>query len=64
VTHIRGRVWRNGKPQDDFVFSAISDYLVEDEALVWCDVYDPDHEILHDLAEELGLNSWAVLRSL
>jgi magnesium transporter len=53
-------VWRNGKPQDDFVFSAISDYLVEDDALVWCDIYDPDHQILQALAEELSLNSWAV----
>jgi hypothetical protein len=35
VTDVRGRVWRGGKPQDDFVFSAISDYLVEDDTLVW-----------------------------
>jgi magnesium transporter len=60
VTDVRGRVWRRGKPQDDFVFSAISDYLVEDDTLVWCDIYDPDHAILQDLAQELGLNTWAV----
>jgi magnesium transporter len=60
VTHVRGRVWRGGKPQDDFDFASISDYLVEDDTLVWCDVYDPDHAILMDLAQELGLNSWAV----
>ena len=53
-------MWRGGKPQDDFVFSAISDYLVEDETLVWCDIYEPDHATLADLAQELGLNSWAV----
>jgi magnesium transporter len=53
-------VWRSGKPQDDFDFSAISDYLAEDDALVWCDIYDPTHAILTDLAEELGLNTWAV----
>jgi len=60
VSHVRGRVWRSGKPQDDFVFSAISDYLAEDDTLVWCDIYDPDHAILKDLAQELNLNSWAV----
>ncbi|HJR89660.1 MAG TPA: magnesium transporter CorA family protein [Mycobacterium sp.] len=60
MTDVRGRVWRGGKPQDDFVFSAISDYLVEDETLVWCDIYDPDHATLKELAQELGLNTWAV----
>ena len=60
MTDVRGRVWRGGKPQEDFEFSAISDYLVEDDALVWCDIYDPDHATLADLAQELGLNDWAV----
>jgi magnesium transporter len=60
VTDVRGRVWRAGKPQDDFDFSSISDYLVDDDALVWCDIYDPNHAILNDLAQELSLNTWAV----
>jgi magnesium transporter len=60
VTHVRGRVWRAGKPQDDFDFSSISDYLAEEDTLVWCDIYDPDHAILKNLAQELNLNSWAV----
>jgi magnesium transporter len=60
VTQVTGRVWRNGKPQDDFEFSAISDYLAEDDALVWCDLLEPDHAKLTDLAQELGLNTWAV----
>ncbi|MDT7792781.1 MAG: magnesium transporter [Mycobacterium sp.] len=60
MTHVRGRVWRDGKPQDEFDFSSISDYLAEEDALVWCDIYDPDHAILKDLAEELSLNTWAV----
>jgi magnesium transporter len=60
MTHVRGRVWRGGKPQQDFDFPSISDYLVEDDTLVWCDIYDPDHAILEDLADELGLNSLAV----
>ena len=53
-------MWRAGKPQDDFDFPAISDYLTEDDTLVWCDIYDPNHAILADLAQELGLNTWAV----
>ncbi len=53
-------MWRAGKPQDDFEFSAISDYLAEPDTLVWADIYDPDRAILTDLAEELGLNGWAV----
>jgi magnesium transporter len=57
---VRGRVWRGGQPQDGFDFDAISDYIAEDDTLVWVDMYDPDHEALKDLAGELGLNIWAV----
>jgi magnesium transporter len=60
VTDIRGRVWRSGKPQDDFDFESISDYLAEDDTLVWCDICDPDHATLKELAEELELDTWAV----
>jgi magnesium transporter len=34
--------------------------LVEEDCLVWADIYDPDPDILGDLAQELGLNDWAV----
>ena len=60
MTHVRGRIWREGKPQDDFEFSAISDCLAADDTLVWCDIYDPDHAILKDLANELEPQLWAV----
>lgn len=60
MSDVRGRVWRNGTPQDDFEFSRISDCLVEPGTLVWADVYASDHAILKDLAHELGLNEWAV----
>lgn len=60
MSQVRGRVWRAGKPQDDFEFASISDYLVEKDTLVWADVYDPDHDSLKELAKELGLNDWAV----
>lgn len=53
-------MWRSGKPEDDFEFSSISDYLVEDDTLVWCDLCEPDHAKLAELAQELGLNEWAV----
>ena len=58
--NVRGRVWRAGKPCDDFEFEKISDYLVEDDTLVWVDMLNPDHDALCDLAQELGLNEWAV----
>ena len=60
VTEVRGRVWRAGKPQDDFEFTAIPGYLADPDTLVWADIYDPDHSVLTQLAEELGLNDWAV----
>jgi magnesium transporter len=53
-------VWRAGKSQDDFEFASISDYLFEKDTLVWADIYDPDHAALVELAQELGLNDWAV----
>jgi magnesium transporter len=53
-------VWRAGKSQDDFEFASISDYLAEKDTLVWADIYDPDHAALTELAQELGLNDWAV----
>ena len=60
MSEVHGRVWRNGKAQDDFDFSAISDYLSEKDTLVWADIYASDHEILQELATSLGLNRWAV----
>ncbi|MGV0807483.1 magnesium transporter CorA family protein [Mycolicibacterium setense] len=60
MKNVQGRVWRAGKPVDGFTFSAISDCLAEEDALVWADIYDPDHEALRELAKELGLNIWAV----
>jgi magnesium transporter len=60
VTEVRGRMWRAGESIDGFTFSAISDCLESDDTLVWADIYDPDHDALQALAEELGLNVWAV----
>jgi magnesium transporter len=60
MTRVVGRVWRSGQPEDAFTFAKISDYLTEDDALLWVDIFDPDHETLRELADELGLNIWAV----
>ena len=60
MTQIRGRVWRSGSPTDDFTFAGISDCLAHEDTLVWADIYDPDHDALKALADELGLNIWAV----
>ncbi|MGB3481493.1 MAG: magnesium transporter CorA family protein [Mycobacterium sp.] len=57
---LQGRVWRSGKLQEDFDFDRISDYLTEPDTLVWVDMYDPDHDALQALAQELSLNIWAV----
>lgn len=60
ASSIQGRVWRDGKAQDDFEFDKISDYLTEPDTLVWADLCEPDHDTLCGLADELGLNRWAV----
>jgi magnesium transporter len=60
MRQVKGRVWRSGKPVDGFTFSGISDCLAEEDTLVWADIYDPDHDALRELADELGLNMWAV----
>ncbi len=60
MTQVRGRLWRAGRPQDDFEFAKISEYLADDSALVWADICGISHEVLSELAEEIGLNTWAV----
>ncbi|GJO01587.1 magnesium transporter [Mycobacterium marinum] len=57
---VRGRVWRSGQLQDEFDFDKIAEYLSEENALVWADLCNPDHDTLSDLAEKLRLNHWAV----
>lgn len=60
MTEVHGRIWQKGEPVDGFTFSAISDCLGDEDTLVWADIYDPDHDALVELANELGLNVWAV----
>lgn len=60
MTKVHGRVWRSDDAHDDFSFAELSVYLATDDTLVWVDIYDPDHAALAVLADELGLNVWAV----
>lgn len=58
---IRTRVYRNGTLEaEDFPFEQVSDYLEQDDTLVWADLVNPDHEVLAQLAEELSLDPHAV----
>jgi magnesium transporter len=55
------RVWRNGVLEaQDFPFEQISDYLAQDDCLVWADICAPDADRLAALAEELSLDPHAV----
>ncbi|WP_295693650.1 magnesium transporter CorA family protein [Lapillicoccus sp.] len=58
---VRSRVWRAGALQaEDFPFEKISDYLDEEDCLVWVDICDPDSHLLTELASELALDPLAV----
>jgi magnesium transporter len=58
---VRSRVWRDGALEaEDFPFERISDYLDEDDTLVWVDICDPDPQRLRELADELTLDPHAV----
>lgn len=58
---VRTRLWRNGVlEREDFPFSEISDYVCQDDCLVWVGLCAPDPNRLNDLAEELSLDPLAV----
>ncbi|HEY2042774.1 MAG TPA: magnesium transporter CorA family protein [Jatrophihabitans sp.] len=58
---VRTRLWRNGVlEKEDFPFEDISDYICQDDCLVWADVLAPDADRLNGLAEELSLDKLAV----
>lgn len=55
------RVWRKGVLEaEDFPLSQVSDYLEQDDCLVWVDVCAPDREVIQRIADELGLDPLAV----
>jgi magnesium transporter len=58
---IRTRLWRNGVlEKEDFPFEDISDYVCQDDCLVWADLQSPDAELLAALGEELSLDKLAI----
>ncbi len=58
---IRTRVYRNGVCEHkDFDPAQISDYLEEDDAVVWMDVTEPTQKEFDLIAEEFALNPLAV----
>jgi magnesium transporter len=57
----RTRVWRKGVlEKEDFPVERVSDYLEEDDTLVWADLCMPDAGDLRQIADELGLDQLAV----
>ncbi|MGI8330554.1 magnesium transporter CorA family protein [Actinomadura scrupuli] len=57
----RTRVWRNGTlEKEGFPAAQISDYLQQDDTLVWLDLCAPGPDDLKLITEELGLDQHAV----
>jgi magnesium transporter len=55
----RTRVWRHGRlDKEDFPTTEISDYLEQDDTLVWLDLSEPAH--LSIISDELGLDPLAI----
>jgi magnesium transporter len=58
---MRTRVWRQGVLTDeDFPLEKVSDYLQQDDCVVWADLCVPDRDDLQQVADELGLDPLAV----
>ncbi|MEO8888768.1 MAG: magnesium transporter CorA family protein [Jatrophihabitantaceae bacterium] len=58
---VRTRVWRNGTLEaENFPFEQVSDYLEQEDCLVWADICGPNQHDLAQLAEELQLDPHAV----
>ena len=57
----RTRVWRKGVlDAEDFPLEEVSDYLQEEDCVVWADLCGPDRGDLEKIADELGLDALAV----
>jgi magnesium transporter len=55
------RMWRKGVLEaENFPLSEISDFLAQEDCLVWADLCAPDHSELQQLADELDLDPLAV----
>jgi magnesium transporter len=57
----RTRVWRTGVLEaEDFPVEKVSDYLEQDDCVVWADLCVPGRDDLQQIADELGLDPLAV----
>lgn len=57
----RTRVWRKGVLEaEDFPLDAVSDYLEQDDCVVWADLCSPVEDDFRRIADELGLAPLAV----
>jgi magnesium transporter len=57
----RTRVWRKGVLEaEDFPLEQVSDYLEQDDCVVWADLCMPDPDDLQKVADELSLDQLAV----
>jgi magnesium transporter len=58
---VRTRVYRDGRlVEQGFPVELISDHLLDDDATIWLDLRDPDHEDLLVLQDEFGLHPVAI----
>lgn len=58
---VRTRRWEAGQvTAEGFDLADVSDHLADPAAMVWADLLDPDHDLLAQLAEEIGLAAQAV----
>ena len=54
-------MWRKGVLEaEDFPVERVSDYLEQEDTLVWADLCVPDRDDLQQVADELGLDPLAV----
>ncbi|MBI3690185.1 MAG: magnesium transporter, partial [Mycolicibacterium aromaticivorans] len=61
MTYCRTRLWVDGVLKaEDFPLQEASNHLAERNALVWVDMCNPDHDVLCELAQELGFDQHAI----
>jgi magnesium transporter len=61
MSDVRTRVYRKGVLETESCpLAQVSDYLEDDDTVVWVDFCAPSKDQLHQLAEELGLHELAV----
>ncbi|MGZ4671570.1 MAG: magnesium transporter CorA family protein [Ilumatobacteraceae bacterium] len=55
------RVYRNGVLEvEGFAVADVSEYLAQEDTVIWVDFCEPSMDQLHELADELGLHELAV----